>query len=153
MAGLQSLDRLRATMGRAVVDNPEAPSSLVVGRLRHHLIDKSVERRDAAFELTASEDPGAMNIQRRQVGPGAAALVFMFHPQRPAGLAGQARMLAPARLDAGLFSSGEMTKSSSLRGRPRHWRWYRSKMRPALAAKSGSRGKIQLRWRHGRMAS
>src|SRR6516165_12832745 len=46
-----------------------------------------------------------------------------------------------------------MTKSRAWRGRPCQTRSYRSRMRPALVAKSGSRGKIQLRCRQGRSAS
>jgi hypothetical protein len=46
-----------------------------------------------------------------------------------------------------------MTNSRALSGRPCQTRSYRSRMRPALAAKSGSRGKIQLRCRQGRSAS
>src|SRR5713101_2022968 len=46
-----------------------------------------------------------------------------------------------------------MTNSRALRGCPCQTRSYRSRMRPALAAKSGSRGKIQLRCRQGRSAS
>jgi len=52
-----------------------------------------------------------------------------------------------------LFSSAEMTNSRALRARPCQTRSYRSRMRPALAAKSGSRGKIQPRCRQGRRAS
>jgi hypothetical protein len=52
-----------------------------------------------------------------------------------------------------LFSSAEMTNSRALRGRPCQRRSYRSRIRPALAAKSGSRGKLQLRCRQGRSAS
>src|SRR5215470_7638741 len=46
-----------------------------------------------------------------------------------------------------------MTNSRAFRARPCQTRSYRSRMRPALAAKSGSRGKIQLRCRQGRSAS
>jgi len=46
-----------------------------------------------------------------------------------------------------------MTNSRALRGRPCQKRSYRSRIGPALAAKSGSRGKIQLRGRQGRSAS
>src|SRR6266540_3502450 len=52
-----------------------------------------------------------------------------------------------------VFSSAQITKSSSPSGVPSNCRWYRSSTRPALASKSGSRGKSQLRKVHGRMAS
>src|SRR6516225_5805800 len=46
-----------------------------------------------------------------------------------------------------------MTNSRAFKARPCQTRSYRSRMRPALVAKSGSRVKIQLRCRHGRSAS
>ena len=52
-----------------------------------------------------------------------------------------------------VFSSVEMTNSSARSGCPCQQRAYRSRMRPALAWKWGSRGKIQQRCCHGRIAS
>jgi len=52
-----------------------------------------------------------------------------------------------------VFSSVEMTNSSSRSGLPCQERAYRSRIRPALAWKCGSRGKIQQRCCHGRIAS
>src|SRR5579863_4567863 len=52
-----------------------------------------------------------------------------------------------------VFSSAEITKSRLPNRFPSHSRAYRSRTRPALVAKLGSRGKIQERWRQGRMAS
>src|SRR3972149_9714269 len=52
-----------------------------------------------------------------------------------------------------IFSSADRTNSSSLSRCPPKTRSYRSRMREALAAKSGSRGKIQQRCCHGRIAS
>src|SRR3989304_1369336 len=52
-----------------------------------------------------------------------------------------------------VFSSADRTNSSSLSRCPSKTRSYRSRMREALAAKSGSRGKIQQRCCHGRIAS
>src|SRR5919198_5309953 len=52
-----------------------------------------------------------------------------------------------------VFSSALTTYSSVLSGSPCHWRAYRSSTRAALGSKSGSRGKIQLRCAHGRIAS
>src|ERR1035441_2240547 len=51
-----------------------------------------------------------------------------------------------------VFSSAEMTNSSLLRGFPSQERSYRWRIRLALTAKAGSRGKIQLRWYQGRRA-
>src|SRR5829696_2043887 len=52
-----------------------------------------------------------------------------------------------------VFSSAEITNSPGSSRRPWKRRAYRSSTRPALTAKSGSRGKIQERCRHGRIAS
>src|SRR5207253_3924553 len=52
-----------------------------------------------------------------------------------------------------VFSSVESTNSSLHRRLPCHCFAYKSRMRPALEAKSGSRGKIQIRCCQGRMAS
>src|SRR3972149_122346 len=52
-----------------------------------------------------------------------------------------------------IFSSADRTNSASLSRGPPKTRSYRSRMREALAAKSGSRGKIQQRCCHGRIAS
>jgi hypothetical protein len=52
-----------------------------------------------------------------------------------------------------VFSSALITNSSSFSGRPCHAPAYRSRTRPALGPKAGSRGKIQLRWVQGLIAS
>src|SRR5215216_935273 len=52
-----------------------------------------------------------------------------------------------------VFSSAEMTYSPGPSASPWNTRAYRSSTTAALAAKSGSRGKIQERCRHGRIAS
>src|SRR6266516_1397163 len=52
-----------------------------------------------------------------------------------------------------VFSSALITWSSASSGSPCHCRAYRSSTRAALASKSGARGKIQLRWDQGRIAS
>src|SRR3972149_9158317 len=52
-----------------------------------------------------------------------------------------------------VFSSVEMTQSAAARGSPSHIPWYRSITRQAFSLKAASRGKIQVRWLHGRIAS
>jgi hypothetical protein len=52
-----------------------------------------------------------------------------------------------------VFSSAEMTNSSDPSRSPANRRWYKSSTTPALAAKSGARGKIHDRCRHGLRAS
>jgi hypothetical protein len=51
-----------------------------------------------------------------------------------------------------VFSSAERTNLLGPSLRPFQMRWYKSRMRPALDSKSGSRGKIQQRCCQGRMA-
>src|SRR5450631_522396 len=52
-----------------------------------------------------------------------------------------------------VFSSVEITNSSSRSARPCQQRAYKSRIRPALAWKQGSRGNIQQRCCQGRIAS
>src|SRR5438046_2309683 len=52
-----------------------------------------------------------------------------------------------------VFSSADSTNSSARSACPCQRRSYRSRMRPALSANCGSRGKIQQRCCHGRIAS
>ena len=52
-----------------------------------------------------------------------------------------------------VFSSALTTNSLDRKEWPSQIPAYRSRTRPAFASKSGSRGKIHVRWRQGRMAS
>src|SRR4030042_896503 len=52
-----------------------------------------------------------------------------------------------------VFSSALMTQSLGPKASPSQTPWYRSSTRPAFSANRSSRGKIQLRYSHGRMAS
>ena len=73
---LESSDALDAAMRGAIVHDPKDATRLVVRWLAHDLIDQSFERSDTALALTAAEYFGAMDIERSQVSPGAAALVL-----------------------------------------------------------------------------
>ena len=88
-----------------------------------------------------------------QVSPGAAPRVLVLHAHRLAGFGRQDWDGLRSRAWMLVFSSVEMTNSSSRRGLPCQRRSYRSRMRPALSWKCGSRGKIQQRCCHGRIAS
>jgi hypothetical protein len=93
-----------------------------------------------------------MHVPRGQIGPCAFTEIFVCDPGGTARRWSQRRLLAATGLNTA-FSSAEMTNSRAFRGRPCQTRSYKSRIRPALAAKSGSRGKIQLRCRQGRSAS
>ena len=59
--------RALATMGRAVVDNPEHAARRTIRLLLHNLIHQPSERGLAGARFTAAEDLGAMDIPRGQV--------------------------------------------------------------------------------------
>jgi hypothetical protein len=125
-----------STVHRTVVNDPEDTASIIVLWARHHLLDQAVKCFDTILAFAAAQDPGIVNIQTGDVGPGAAPKAFMLYLHRATGATGASGMFAP----------------TGLKGSPSHMRAYRSRMRPALSAKLGSRGKIQLRWRQGRIA-
>jgi len=68
----QSLHGPGTAVRRTVVDNPEHTAGIVVRRASHDLLDQAVEGSDAVLRLTATEDPGVVDIQPGNVGPGAA---------------------------------------------------------------------------------
>jgi hypothetical protein len=93
-------------MSGAVVDNPKHAARIIVGRSCHDLFDQTIKRRDTVAGLAAPKDTGAVDIQCGEVGPGAAAIIFVFDLHGAAGAASMCRVLAPARLDAGLLIRG-----------------------------------------------
>ena len=105
--GAQAATGSLAAMGGTIVDDAEDAASGVVGLLRHDLRNKAVERGDTGLALASPEQLGAMNIPGGQIGPGTGARVFMLDMDRPTGRGGQSGVLAPPRLDAGLFVSGD----------------------------------------------
>jgi hypothetical protein len=66
-----------------------------------------MERLDAGRLLATAEEFHAMNIHRGQVRPGAAPRVLVLDPSGLAWTGRPRGMLSNARLDAGLFVSGE----------------------------------------------
>src|SRR5712691_1287614 len=142
-----------AAMRGAVVGNPEHPARGTVGLLAHDLRDEAFERSDPGLVLAASEQLGTMNIPGREVCPSALARILMLDVSGASWSRWQGRMLAASGLDAGLLVSAQHVVA-----RPQNSAFpttliERSRIGPALAAKSGSRGNIQQRWRHGRRAS
>src|ERR1043166_9180240 len=93
-------------MGRAVVHDPEDAASVVIGRSSHHLFHQAVERCDAIVRLATAKDSGVMYVQCSDIGPGAAAEVFVFDTHGSVWTAVLCRVLAAAGLNAGLFVGG-----------------------------------------------
>lgn len=96
-----------AAMRGAVVHDPEHSPRVAIRRLRHDLGHQAIERLDAGGLLATAEELRAMNIHRSQVRPGAAPRVLVLDTSGLAWTGRQGGMLANARLDAGLFVSGE----------------------------------------------
>src|SRR6266542_4772286 len=54
---LQSFHGARATVSRAVVDDPEDTSGVAVRRHHHHMLDEAVERVDTRRRLATAKEP------------------------------------------------------------------------------------------------
>ena len=94
-------------MRRTIVYNPEDAASFVVGWPGHDLLDQAIKRGDPIGGFTATEDAGLVDIQGRQIGPGATTLVFVFHEDGKIWFGGQRRMLAATCLDTGFLIGGD----------------------------------------------
>ena len=90
-------------MRGAVVHDPEHTAGVAVRWLGHDLGDETVEGHDTSGFLTAAEELRAVDIERGQVGPGAAARVLMFDSSGLVRTRGQGGVLADAGLNAGLL--------------------------------------------------
>src|ERR1700730_18918162 len=77
---VKALDSFLAAMRRAVVHDPEDTVCRLVGLLTHDLSDQAVGGGDAALDLAATEQLGAMHIPSGQIGPCALAKILMFDP-------------------------------------------------------------------------
>ena len=104
---LEAANTRLAAMRRAVVHDPEHVLGVAIRRLRHDLGNQAIERLDAGGLLATAEELRAMNIHRGQVRPGAASRVLVLDTSGLAWTGRQGGMLSNARLDAGLFVSGE----------------------------------------------
>ena len=94
-------------MCRAIVDDPENATGVIIRRSCHHLLDEPVEGHDAIARFASAKDPGSVDIQRRDVGPGAATKVLMLDMHGSAGTATLRGVFAAAGLNAGLFIGGD----------------------------------------------
>jgi hypothetical protein len=100
---LQALHGSGAAVSRTVVDDPEDATRIVVWRSSHYLLYQSVKRLNAILLLAAAKDPGMVNIQRGDVGSGAASRVLVLDLHRPTRSAGASGVFAAPCLHAGLF--------------------------------------------------
>jgi len=139
-------------MRAAVVHDPEDALGGVVGCLAHDLIDQSLKRLDAGRWFAAAKQLDPMHVHCGEVCPSATALVLVLDAHRLFRRARQARMSSNPRLDAGLLV-GRDDELVLAQRRASQRRPYRSRMRSALRWNCGSRGKIQQRCCHGRIAS
>jgi hypothetical protein len=64
---LQPVDRPRAALAGAIVDDPEDPVRLRTGAHRHHLHHQSIERQDPRTRVTAPKELGAMAVPRPDI--------------------------------------------------------------------------------------
>ena len=69
----------------------------------HDLLHQAVKRLNAILLLAATKDPGMVNIQTGNVGPGPTAKVLVLDLHRAAGSAGASGVFAAPCLDAGLL--------------------------------------------------
>jgi len=104
---LQTGDSSRAAVGRAIVDDPEYTTGVVVRRAGHDLLDQAVKRIDSGGGFAAAEDTRVMDIQGGDVGPGAATVVFMLDAHGPLWLRSTGGVFTAAGLNAGLFVGGD----------------------------------------------
>ena len=103
---LETFDRSSASMSGAIVDDPKHATRVIVGRPCHDLFDQTIKRRDAVAPLTTPKDTSVVNVKCGKVGPGTAAIVFVFDVYPGTGPASLRRVLAAACLDAGLLIRG-----------------------------------------------
>jgi len=92
-----------ATVGRAIVHDPEDAARVVVRRSSQHLLDQPVKGRNAVFEFAAAKDSGVVDVQGGDIGPGTATEVLVFDTHGCAWPAGLRGVFAAAGLDAHFF--------------------------------------------------
>ena len=105
----QAFGRPFPTVGGSVVHDPENARGGTVGLLPHELINQTLERNDPGFALAAPMDLSPTHVPRRQISPGAHALVLVLHSHRCTGRWRHRRVDPMASLDTGFFIGGEHT--------------------------------------------
>ena len=77
IAVAQTFDSSDAPVSRAIIYDPEHSAGIIVGRSGHDLLDEAIKGIDAILGFAATEDSRMMDVQTRDIGPGAAAGVFV----------------------------------------------------------------------------
>lgn len=103
----QTLGGAGPTVCRAIVHDPEDAPGIVIRRSCHDLLHEPVKGRDAILGFAAAKDSGPVDVQCRDVGPGATTEVLMLDMHGRARTATLRRVFAAASLNAGLFIRGD----------------------------------------------
>lgn len=103
VAAAQTFHGSDAAMSGAVVHDPEDTTGIVVGWSCHDLVDQSIKGCDAIFGFTTAENSGVMHVEGGDIGPGAAAKIFVFDVHGGAGAAVLRGMFAAAGLNTRLL--------------------------------------------------
>ena len=90
-------------MSRAIIYDPEHTAGIIVGRSGHDLLDEAIKRIDAILGFAATEDSRVMDVPTRNLGPGAAAGVFVLDSHGSIRTTLVGCMFAAASLNAGFF--------------------------------------------------
>ena len=85
IAVAETLSSLDSSVRRAVVDDPEDATGVVVGRSCHDLFNQPIERGNAILGFTAPEDSSVMHIQCRDIAPSTATKVLVLDPNGSCG--------------------------------------------------------------------
>ncbi len=104
---VQAFSGLLPTMGGSVIHDPENVRGGAVRLLTHDLINQTLKRNDPGFTLASPMDLGPTHIPRRQISPGAHALVLVLDSHHCAGCWRHRRVDPMASLDTGLFIGGD----------------------------------------------
>jgi hypothetical protein len=90
-------------VSRIIIYDPEHTAGILVGRSGHDLLDEAIKRIDAILGFAATKDSRVMDVQTRNIGPGAAASVFVLDPQGSMRPALPGCRFAATSLNAGFF--------------------------------------------------
>ena len=103
LRALPALHGPKGAVSRTVVDDPEDAASVVLGRASHYPLDEAVKGFDAVVGFAAPKDPGVVDIQTGDVGPGPAPKVLVLDLHRATRATGVSGMFAPPGLNAGFL--------------------------------------------------
>ncbi len=149
--GAEPVGRWLTAMRGTIVSDQEHATRRTIRLPAHDLNDEALESCDAVLELAAAKKLGSLHVPRSEIRQRVGSDVFVLNIDRAPRGRWQRTMFAPSCLDAGLLVDAEYVIA-----RPQ-----RCTFPPTLVkiddtagfAGCGSRGNIQLRWRHGRNAS